>query len=205
MVGWHHRLDGHEFEQTPGDGEGQESLACCSPWGRKESATTQQLDNSRAHRTASLRMGLSGSQGLLCWDGQGADLGRRRTSWSVSCSGTVSKQALNQKTHLMGLDFVTAIASHVYPGPRDSPMTGSQRDPAIRTLSVPSGAATAGAACHLHVTDHKWGTIRVPWHSGHPQRCGSPKLTGPWQGKSSCVLLSMLASKIYCEGYLCVV
>ena len=31
MVGWHHRLDGHEFEQTPGDGEGRGSLACCSP------------------------------------------------------------------------------------------------------------------------------------------------------------------------------
>ena len=39
MVGWHHRLDGHEFEQTLGDGEGQGSLACCSPWGRKESDT----------------------------------------------------------------------------------------------------------------------------------------------------------------------
>ena len=33
MLGWHHRLNGHEFEQTPGDGEGQGSLACCSPWG----------------------------------------------------------------------------------------------------------------------------------------------------------------------------
>ena len=36
MVGWHHRLNGREFEQTPGDGEGQESLACCRPWGRRE-------------------------------------------------------------------------------------------------------------------------------------------------------------------------
>ena len=33
MVGWHHPLNGHESEQTPGDGEGQGSLACCSPWG----------------------------------------------------------------------------------------------------------------------------------------------------------------------------
>ena len=33
MVGWHHRLNGHEFEQAPGDSEGQESLACCSAWG----------------------------------------------------------------------------------------------------------------------------------------------------------------------------
>ena len=33
MAGWHHQLDGHEFEQAPGDGDGQGSLACCSPWG----------------------------------------------------------------------------------------------------------------------------------------------------------------------------
>ena len=38
----HHRLEGHEFEQTQGDGEGQGSLTCCSPWGRKESDTTEQ-------------------------------------------------------------------------------------------------------------------------------------------------------------------
>ena len=42
MVGWHHGLHGHEFEQVLGDGEGQGSLACCSPCGRKESDTTEQ-------------------------------------------------------------------------------------------------------------------------------------------------------------------
>ena len=36
MVGWHHRFDGHEFEQAPGVGDGQGSLVCCSPWGRKD-------------------------------------------------------------------------------------------------------------------------------------------------------------------------
>ena len=41
MVGWHHRLDGHEFEQILGDSEGQESLVSCSPWGRKELDTTE--------------------------------------------------------------------------------------------------------------------------------------------------------------------
>ena len=45
MVGWHHRLNEHEFEQTPGDSEGQESLVCCSPWGCKELDTTEQLNN----------------------------------------------------------------------------------------------------------------------------------------------------------------
>ena len=39
LVGWHHRLNGLEFEQAQGDGEGQGTLACCSPWGRKESDT----------------------------------------------------------------------------------------------------------------------------------------------------------------------
>ena len=44
MIGWHHRLNGHEFQQAPGDGEGQESLACCSPWGRTESDMTEKLN-----------------------------------------------------------------------------------------------------------------------------------------------------------------
>ena len=45
VVGWHHQLNGHEFEQTPGDGEGQGSLACYSTWGLKESDMTEQLNN----------------------------------------------------------------------------------------------------------------------------------------------------------------
>ena len=40
MVGWHHQFNKHEFEQTLGNGERQGSLACCSPWGNKESDTT---------------------------------------------------------------------------------------------------------------------------------------------------------------------
>ena len=44
MVGWHHRLDGHEFEQALWVGDGQGSLTCCSPWGRKESDMTERLN-----------------------------------------------------------------------------------------------------------------------------------------------------------------
>ena len=44
MVGWHHWLNRHEFEQAPGVGNGQGSLVCCSPWGRKESDTTEWLN-----------------------------------------------------------------------------------------------------------------------------------------------------------------
>ena len=44
MAGWHHRLDGHEFEWTPDVGDGQGGLACCNSWGHKESDTTEQLN-----------------------------------------------------------------------------------------------------------------------------------------------------------------
>ena len=44
MVVWHHQLDEHEFEWAPGVGDGQGGLACCSPWGRKGSDTTEQLN-----------------------------------------------------------------------------------------------------------------------------------------------------------------
>ena len=49
MVGRHHQLNEHEFEQTPGDGEGQGGLACCSPWGHKESDTAEQLNHNQSN------------------------------------------------------------------------------------------------------------------------------------------------------------
>ena len=45
VVRWHHQLNGHEFEQAPGGGEGQGNLACCRPWGGKELDTTERLNN----------------------------------------------------------------------------------------------------------------------------------------------------------------
>ena len=51
MVGWHHRLYGHEFEQTPGDGEGMGTLTCYSPWDPKEFDTTQRLNNKTVKTT----------------------------------------------------------------------------------------------------------------------------------------------------------
>ena len=43
MVGWHHQRNGHEFEQAPGESDGQGGVACCSPWGLRESDTTKQM------------------------------------------------------------------------------------------------------------------------------------------------------------------
>ena len=45
MIGWHHQLSGHEFEQAPGGDEGQGNLTCCSPWGCKELDATKRLNN----------------------------------------------------------------------------------------------------------------------------------------------------------------
>jgi len=68
MVGWHHRLNGRKFEQTPGDGEGLGSLVCCSPWDCKESDTTEQMNNNEA-----------------CYLGFGHDLESIKSSSQVAC------------------------------------------------------------------------------------------------------------------------
>ena len=47
MVGWHHQFNGHEFEKALGDGEREGSLACCSPWGHKESDMTEWLNTTK--------------------------------------------------------------------------------------------------------------------------------------------------------------
>ena len=54
MAGWHHRLDGHECEWTPGDGDGQGGLACCDSWGRKELDTTERLNWTEKWGTATV-------------------------------------------------------------------------------------------------------------------------------------------------------
>ena len=60
MVGWHHQLSGHEFEHTPGDDEGQGSLACCSSWGRKESDRTEWLNKEQQQQCVYKLLGFPG-------------------------------------------------------------------------------------------------------------------------------------------------
>ena len=50
MVGWHHQLDGHEFEPALGVGDGQGSLVCCNPWGCKELDMTERLNNNKSYK-----------------------------------------------------------------------------------------------------------------------------------------------------------
>ena len=59
MIEWHHRLDEHEFEEAPGVCDGQGSLACCSPWGRKELDTIEQLNNNNAYQTHTVPLKLT--------------------------------------------------------------------------------------------------------------------------------------------------
>ena len=61
MFGCHHWLNGHEFEQAPGDGEGQGGLAGCSPWVHKESNTTEWLNNNKVKKSCA-------SKGMKIWE-----------------------------------------------------------------------------------------------------------------------------------------
>ena len=56
MIGWDHRLNGHEFEQSLGDDEGQGSLVCCSPWGHKELNTTELLNNKKMYFNREIKL-----------------------------------------------------------------------------------------------------------------------------------------------------
>ena len=62
MIGWHHQLNGHEFEQAPGDDEGQGSPVCCSPWGHKELDMTELLKNRNNSKFSLLLTPLSRSR-----------------------------------------------------------------------------------------------------------------------------------------------
>ena len=67
MVGWYHRLSGHEFEQTPRDGEGQGSQVCCSPWGPKASDASWWLSNSNKRNNYCHRVTCICPETLLHW------------------------------------------------------------------------------------------------------------------------------------------
>ena len=98
MAGWHHRLDGHEFEQALRVGDGQGSLACCSPWGSKE------LDNKKKLSTEELMPLTFGAGGLL-----GLPWTARRSNQSIlkeispgcSLEGMMLKLKLRYFGHLM--------------------------------------------------------------------------------------------------------
>ena len=88
MVGWHHRLNGHELGHTlrdsPGDGEGQGGLACCSPWGRKESDMTEWLNNHHHHRGLGPSPDLLGDENFTSSYSAILTIGIRNLFWAVT-------------------------------------------------------------------------------------------------------------------------
>ena len=81
MVGWHHQLDGCEFEQVLGLGDGQGSLACCSPWGHKELDTTEHLSLFFHYQPGKI---LLGSEGWGSWRREGGSTSWERFCWDLS-------------------------------------------------------------------------------------------------------------------------
>ena len=120
MVGWHHWLNGRKFKQTLGVGYGQGSLACCSPWGCKDSDTTE-----RMNWTEHLIL-------LLCFYGSGL-VGKScptlATPWTVACQAPLS-MGFSRQEYWSGLPFPSPGN---LPNPRIKP-----RSPALQADSLPT-------------------------------------------------------------------
>ena len=91
MVGWHHRLNRHEFEQTPGDCEGQGSLVSCSPCGRKEPDTTELLNN-KNNKTCN----------ITSWPNGGRCVERGLRSLEMSYRGCLQRMKATSQPSLPG-------------------------------------------------------------------------------------------------------
>ena len=82
-VGWHHRVNGHQSEQTLGCSDGQGSLACCGPWGRRESDTTEQLNHSMWWEGGKEREGTE-HHGSEPWESHSEDSTMGSALWRTS-------------------------------------------------------------------------------------------------------------------------
>ena len=101
MVGWHHPLDGHEFEQALGDSEGQRRLACCSSWGCKELDTTEQLNNKNQNKA---RYKLPAGDRNVKFKDDNAKTGRANLSFAFVSSIKGNQRAYTRKsrTNMVG-------------------------------------------------------------------------------------------------------
>ena len=102
MVGWHHWLDGREFEWTPGDGGGQGVLACCDPWGRKESYTTERL-NWTEFLTSRNITGQAHTPEFPCIPGQQSLHSSQQVQYKKTHSYSLIKQKHNSEYYDRGL------------------------------------------------------------------------------------------------------
>ena len=107
MVRWHHRLNGRAFEQTPRESEGRGSPACCGPWGRKESDTTWQLNNSSRSLRRAFRNSAWSKEFTLA---RGTELNNWRVRhfsklWEVGIASPASSVSLISKQGSCFLSF----------------------------------------------------------------------------------------------------
>ena len=89
MVGWHHRLNGHEFEETLGNSEGHGSLACCSLWGRKELDMTERLNNNERTSESVYRRNISQHNKSHLWQTHGTTFTNRKWWKAESISSKI--------------------------------------------------------------------------------------------------------------------
>ena len=134
MVGWHHGLDGHEFEPARRDGEGQGRVVCCSPWGCKELDTTERLNKNRSYRNPEAKLllpkglgSVSFIQGIFPTQGSNPGLPHcRQILYQLSHPGSPKTKQRKATVHkvpglqtsphtLMRTGLVTRRASHNKP------------------------------------------------------------------------------------------
>ena len=97
MVGWYHGLNGHEFEQAPGVGDGRGGLTCCSPWGRKGSDVTEHAHTHTHTHTKSLSSVPSPS--LVSWGQEKALQATHLQTWKTCPSGDLQAAHPTRKVH----------------------------------------------------------------------------------------------------------
>ena len=119
MVGWHHRLNGHEFDQTLGDSRGQGSLACHSPWACKEFDMTQRLNSNSGEHAACLSppsppLGSTGRRTASSWI-RGTSCALRVTAHLNSPSQAYSVQAQGSDTDLCFPEAIFCILATLCP------------------------------------------------------------------------------------------
>ena len=109
MVGWHHWLDGHKFEQAPGVGDGQRSLVCCSPWGCKESDMTERLNWTELKKTK-----IMASSPITSWQIDGETMetvtyflfGGSKITTGSDCNHEIKRHLLLGRKAMTNLDSI---------------------------------------------------------------------------------------------------
>ena len=166
MVGWHHCLNGHKFEQAPEDNVGQGSLTCCSPWGHKESDTTKWLNNNhhetqgQVSRSRPATFNLNGGHVHLSSPHSKVDcvVSALWCVWMHEANG-------DKYRHMRGRPwsyFPRGLLGHHLPGPTLSTLSqlAGAAEPSATKEQILSPSSTAdGRSALIHVLHRCWGRL----------------------------------------------